>query len=55
MAILSFNRFSVAIYFVLVIYISEKVIHALYDTLVYFKPGMPDFATAALLRCIEGA
>ena len=36
--------------------ISEKVSHALYDTLIYIlKTGMPDFPTTALLRHIEGA
>ena len=36
--------------------ISEKVIHATYDNLIYIlKLVMPDFARAPLLRRFEGA
>ena len=54
MAIAGFNRFSVAVYSILVIY--QKKLSMPRMTLCYiFKPGMPDSATAALLRRIEDA
>ena len=54
MTVVNFNGFSVAVYCILMIYqktLSKPCRH--FD--IYFKLSMSDFATAALLRRIEGA
>ena len=54
MAVINFNGFSVAVYCILVIY-QKKLSMPRMTLKIYFKLDMPEFASAALLRCIEGA
>ena len=54
MAVVNFNGFSIAVYCILVIY-QEMLSMPRMTFDIYFKPGVPDFATAALLRRTEGA
>ena len=54
MAVASFNGFSLTVYCIFVICHKSYPFLVLHFEL-YFQPGMPDFATAALLIRTEGA
>ena len=54
MAVVNFNSFTVTVYCMLVIY-QKKLSMPFMNFDIHFKPGMPNFATSALLRCTEGA
>ena len=53
MAVVNFYGFSVAVYCILVIY-QKKYPCLVCHFDIHIKPGMPDFATAAMLRRIKG-